>query len=130
MDEARAADVVGGLLRNVYHAFDYRQEERIYDTLAHSVAGDLLQRVYLETRGALELQNQGGARVKVKGVAIEAARPEVRCRRAAGSGRAVRGRRRGPSGTGATCTSGSIGTRPRSPSASWTAPGRSRISRC
>jgi hypothetical protein len=34
--------------------------------LAHSVAGDLLADVYLETRKGLELANQGGAKVKVK----------------------------------------------------------------
>lgn len=63
-----AGEVVKGLLRNIYRAFDYRDEEMIYDTLARSSAGDLLTRIYLETRRGLELENQGGARVKVKEV--------------------------------------------------------------
>ncbi len=52
----------------MYHAFDFRDEELIYDTLAHSVHGDLLTQIYLETRRGLELASQGGARAKVKQV--------------------------------------------------------------
>ena len=74
--EAESGQVVGALLTNVYRSFDYRQEERIYDTLSRSASGDLLTRIYLETRQALELQSQGGARVKVKEVVIDAAVPE------------------------------------------------------
>jgi hypothetical protein len=62
--------VVSGLLTNVYRAFDFRDEEAIYDTLARSASGDLLTRIYLETRRSLELQSQGGARVKVKEVSL------------------------------------------------------------
>jgi len=59
-----------GLLKNIYHAFDYRDESDSYDTLERSVEGDLLTEIYLETRRSLELKNQGGARVKVKEVTI------------------------------------------------------------
>jgi len=67
-DQARA--ILHGLLFNIYRAFDYRQEETVYDLLAASVAGDLLRDVYLETRSALELRNQGGARARVQQVEI------------------------------------------------------------
>ena len=63
--------VIHGLLRNIYLAFDYRKEEAIYDTLSMSTTGSLLSKVYLETRKSLELQSQGGARVKVKKVEIQ-----------------------------------------------------------
>jgi hypothetical protein len=63
--------VVKDLLRNVYQAFDYREESDIYDTLARSVEGDLLTDIYLETRRSLELANQGGARAKVKSVELQ-----------------------------------------------------------
>lgn len=66
VSDERATEVVAGLLHNIYRAFDFREEERIYDTLERSVAGDLLTRIYLETRRGLELANQGGARAKVK----------------------------------------------------------------
>jgi len=68
-DDARV--VLSGLLKNIYRAFDYHDESVIYDTLARSTAGDLLARVYLDTRKSLELQSQGGARVRVKRVEIE-----------------------------------------------------------
>jgi hypothetical protein len=68
-DEA-SAELVGGLLHNVYRAFDFRDESRIYDVLDQSVAGDLLTQIYLETRRGLELENQGGARAKVKNIEI------------------------------------------------------------
>ncbi|MEE8312042.1 MAG: hypothetical protein V3R77_07280 [Candidatus Binatia bacterium] len=70
VDESRARAVAEGLLRNVYHAFDFREEERIYDTLEASVAGDLLTQIYLETQRGLELASQGGARAKVKNVEL------------------------------------------------------------
>jgi hypothetical protein len=66
IDDERAEDVVTSLLHNVYRAFDFRDEETIYDTLAHSVSGDLLTETYLETRRGLELASQGGARAKVQ----------------------------------------------------------------
>ena len=72
VSEEQAGEVVGGLLRNVYHAFDFRVEEQIYDTLAKSTSGELLTDVYLETRKALELENQGGARARVQEVEIVA----------------------------------------------------------
>jgi hypothetical protein len=63
--------VVRDLLRNVYQAFDYREESDIYDTLERSVRGDLLTEIYLETQRSLELANQGGARAKVKSVELQ-----------------------------------------------------------
>jgi hypothetical protein len=70
LSDQRAGEVVEGLLHNVYRAFDYRREEQIYDTLDRSVTGDLLARIYLETRRGLELANQGGARAKVKSIEL------------------------------------------------------------
>jgi hypothetical protein len=64
--------IVSSLLKNIYHAFDFRQQEKIYDVLAASVDGDLLTDIYLETLRGLELSNQGGARAKVKSVELQA----------------------------------------------------------
>ncbi|MGI9327738.1 MAG: hypothetical protein ACR2PZ_21150 [Pseudomonadales bacterium] len=66
LSDSVATDVVANLLHNVYRAFDYRVEGDIYDVLDKSVSGELLTDVYLETRRGLELENQGGARAKVK----------------------------------------------------------------
>ncbi len=73
---AEATEVVGGLLQNIYRAFDHRAEEKIYDTLARSTSGDLLAQVYLETRQALEVRNQGGVWVKVNRLQMLSAEPE------------------------------------------------------
>jgi hypothetical protein len=70
LTDARAREVVSGLLHNVYRAFDFRQEEQIYDVLAKSAQGELLEQIYLETRRGLELASQGGARVKVKEITL------------------------------------------------------------
>jgi hypothetical protein len=65
-----AGEVVEGVLHNIYRAFDYRQEEQVYDILGRSVEGDLLEQIYLETRRGLELTNQGGARARVKQIEL------------------------------------------------------------
>ena len=70
VDDTRSGEIVGALLHNVYRAFDYRDENAIYDTLERSADGDLLTQIYLETRRSLELRNQGGARAKVKDVEL------------------------------------------------------------
>jgi hypothetical protein len=70
LSEERMEAVVTDLLHNVYRAFDHRDEESIYDVLARSVDGDLLERTFLETRRGLELANQGGARAKVKQIEL------------------------------------------------------------
>jgi hypothetical protein len=68
--DERAREILSGLLHNVYRAFDFREEGTIYDVLERSVTGDLLSDIYLETRRGLELASQGGARAKVKEVAL------------------------------------------------------------
>jgi hypothetical protein len=70
LSDPAAHQLVSNLLHNVYRAFDFRGEEQIYDTLERSVTGDLLERIYLETRKGLELANQGGARAKVKEIEL------------------------------------------------------------
>jgi hypothetical protein len=71
-DSARISEA---LLQNVYKSFDFRDEEQIYDMLSRTAAGELLTDIYLETRRSLELENQGGARVKVKQVAVLSSDP-------------------------------------------------------
>jgi hypothetical protein len=66
----RAGEISLGLLKNIYHAFDYHEEGVVYDTLARSVTGDLLTQIYIEVQGSLALANQGGAKVKVKQVEL------------------------------------------------------------
>ena len=67
--------ITRGILTNIYRAFDYREDEDIYDALATSARGDILQDLYLDTRGALEIRELGGARVKVTDVEVIRAVP-------------------------------------------------------
>jgi hypothetical protein len=58
------------LLKNVYRAFDFREEEDVYDKLAVSVSGDLLKDVYLQSRESMVIEQAGGAHAKVKQVEV------------------------------------------------------------
>lgn len=58
------------LLRNVYRAFDYRSESDVYDALARSVGGELLDEIYLQIRKSLAMQEQGGAISRIRKVEI------------------------------------------------------------
>lgn len=59
------------LLKNVYRAFDFRDEEDVYDKLAICVSGELLADLYLEQRKSLVVEQAGGAQAKVEEIAIE-----------------------------------------------------------
>jgi hypothetical protein len=60
-----AEAILTPLLRNVYRAFDHRNESEIYDVLARSVDGELLRKLYLETIQALTLEGREGTRVTI-----------------------------------------------------------------
>jgi hypothetical protein len=70
LTEEESVEILQGLLKNVYRAFDFREEEDVYDRLARSVSGDLLTDIYLQNRRSFEVQRAGGARAKVKEVEI------------------------------------------------------------
>jgi hypothetical protein len=53
------------ILRNVYRAFEYREEEATYDALATSVDGPLLRTLYLQIRKSLLVAEQGDARSRI-----------------------------------------------------------------
>jgi hypothetical protein len=76
-DEERALALFTTLHRNIYRAFDYEDEEAIYDTLARTVEGDLLDRIYTEVRQSLILREEGGAEAKIQATEIREARAEI-----------------------------------------------------
>src|SRR5690606_18627483 len=55
---------------NLYRAFDFHQESDIYDALARSVDGPLLEELYLQVRKGLTMQEQGGAISRISDVKI------------------------------------------------------------
>lgn len=62
--------ILHSLLKNVYRAFDFRDESDIYDKLAVSASGDLLSDLYLHNRKSFQVQQASGAQAKVKEVEI------------------------------------------------------------
>jgi len=67
----QATVLMQSLLKNVYRAFDFREENVIYDKLSVSVEGDLLADIYLQNRQSFSVQQAGGAQAKVNKVAID-----------------------------------------------------------
>ena len=67
----QAQDLLQVLLKNVYRAFDFRNEEDVYDKLAVSVSGDLLADIYLQNRRSFAVQQAGGAQAKIQSVEIQ-----------------------------------------------------------
>jgi hypothetical protein len=63
--------ILHSLLKNVYRAFDFREEEDVYDKLAVSASGDILSDIYLQNRKSFEVQRAGGAQARVKKVEVQ-----------------------------------------------------------
>ena len=68
LPSADAAATFEALQANLYRAFDYEQESAIYDALARSVSGGLLEETYLGVRRALVMEEEGGAMSRVVAV--------------------------------------------------------------
>jgi hypothetical protein len=69
-DEKTRVSIAETLLKNIYRAFDYRDEKVIYDALARSVEGELLAETYLKIHAGLLMQEQGGAVSQVQSVEL------------------------------------------------------------
>ena len=63
------------LLQNIYRAYDYGDQSDVYDALAHSVNGPLLDELFLLIQSGLRMQEQGGAIANVQEVRIESIKP-------------------------------------------------------
>ena len=63
-----AARTFEALHANLYRAFDYEEERSVYDALARSVSGELLEETYISVRRALVMEEEGGAMSRVVAV--------------------------------------------------------------
>jgi hypothetical protein len=70
ISEEDSRKITLSLLKNIYRAFDFRDEEDVYDKLAISVTGDLLTDVYLQSRKSMVIEQAGGAQAKIKQVEV------------------------------------------------------------
>lgn len=77
VSEQEAQFIFNHLLKNIYRAFDFREQSDVYDKLAISLEGDLLTDIYLQTNKSMELENQGGAVATVKNVEITEVKKEA-----------------------------------------------------
>jgi len=68
--------VAEALLKNVYRAFDYGDDEQVYDALERSASGEFLESLYLQIKKGLVIQDQGGARSRVREVKWVNGEPE------------------------------------------------------
>ena len=73
LEAEQSVALVDALLRNVYRAFDFREEDDVYDKLALTVSGNLLADIYLQSRRSLAVQQAGGAQAKVQELEIREA---------------------------------------------------------
>jgi hypothetical protein len=65
IEDENASQVFAQLHKNMFRAFDYRNESDVYDALAKSVDGELLRRLYLQINESLRVKEQGGAIARV-----------------------------------------------------------------
>ena len=70
LTDEEATAILHSLLKNVYRAFDFRQETEVYDKLALSVEGDLLADIYLQNRKSFAVKKAGGAQAKVQEIEV------------------------------------------------------------
>ncbi|MCB9892772.1 MAG: hypothetical protein H6832_07345 [Planctomycetes bacterium] len=71
-DEAQERKIFEALHTNVYRAFDFGTEDEIYDALARSVHGKLLEELYASIYNGLVMREEGGAVSRVKNVDLKA----------------------------------------------------------
>lgn len=77
MNQEEAKALLQSLLKNVYRAFDFRDEEAVYDKLALTVNGDFLADLYLQNRASFAVKKAGGAQAKIKQVDVQNAQAET-----------------------------------------------------
>jgi hypothetical protein len=70
VDEDKAERAIESLLANVYQAFAYRDESKVFDTLATSVDGPLREQLYLDIRRGVSDAENGGPTVRVLDVDV------------------------------------------------------------
>lgn len=76
IEAEQTARILDALLRGVYHAFNFPEEEKQYDVLAEVVWGPTLTEIFLEVQRTLESRERDGSRVRVSDLSVTEAAPE------------------------------------------------------
>ena len=75
MSAEEEKDVFRRLHANMFRAFDYLDENDVYQALAKSVDGDILRDLYLQINQSLRVQEQGGAVAVIEKVDLVDGKP-------------------------------------------------------
>ncbi len=70
MSDQEAKELIAGLLANTYRAVNLKGEEEIYDRLSMSVDGELVEKLYLESRKRSVIPSQADAEAKLIDVEV------------------------------------------------------------
>lgn len=73
LNDGDALSIFESLHRNIYRAFDYTDEGAVYDALAQSVDGPMLETIYNDVYQSLIMREENGAVSKVVRVEIDEA---------------------------------------------------------
>lgn len=66
-----AQGLLTSLLKNTYRSFDFKKEEQVYDKLALSIEGPILNDVYLDYIKSMSIQQAGGAQASIQSVMVD-----------------------------------------------------------
>ncbi len=70
LPDDQSAEVFATLHKNLFRAFDYYDEDSVYDALSATTDGRLLRDFYLQMRKSLEIKEQGGAVSNINDIQI------------------------------------------------------------
>jgi hypothetical protein len=71
MSDEEAKQLIAGLLANTYRAVNLKGEEEIYDRLSLSVDGELIEKLYLESRKRSVIPSQADTEAKLIDVEVK-----------------------------------------------------------
>ena len=66
--DEQATVIFQKLHQGVYRSLDFGSEDRVYDVLATSVDGNLLEKLYLQLHQSLEMREQSGAVARIQSI--------------------------------------------------------------
>ncbi|MBC7965469.1 MAG: hypothetical protein H7Z17_06020 [Fuerstia sp.] len=66
--DEQATEIFQKLHQGVYRSLDFGSEDRVYDVLATSVDGNLLEKLYLQLHQSLEMREQSGAVARIQSI--------------------------------------------------------------
>lgn len=78
LSEAQATEIFQKLHQGVYRSLDFGSEDRVYDVLATSVDGSLLEKLYLQLHQSLEMREQSGAVARIQAIKYENGKQAMR----------------------------------------------------